>query len=423
MSELNESEDAYSDADVSGSSGSSLDFSSPQLSKEASEYSGMNNPQPRSLTKLFEESALDSDEERELRLLVSSSLYVDEGDGEHYVEDVVSKETSSNDDDSVDNIDVSIDTATAQAMDNAITAALNATYEIPQEPDGRHEACVQSIPKVRNRFSNSIEQSASAYSDMEDSDGSADADIDTTSALSSSNVSNFHTTNKDTGQHTPQPGIFTSEFTVHFSTNKDGNVPRIAIPGEGEYSDMSSLDSEEEGYEHGTQESLHFPSDPQLRSLDMQPLARRDKEALVGGQNQDYVGLAHVYKLQRPYSDHRSNPACVLCHKASAVHVFFPCEHRCVCATCMVSENFCEEQHMTSSGYCICPLCADSIKRILPHEGGAEVEKYWAWVEEISPALPPGFVRSFGHSSSILQTIYVDKTEVSTEAESICRSS
>ena len=76
----------------------------------------------------------------------------------------------------------------------------------------------------------------------------------------------------------------------------------------------------------------------------------------------------------------------------------------------------------TEGGYNMCPLCATTIKRILPHEFGKEVDKYWAWVEEISPELPPGFLRNFRHSASVLQTVYING-ELSADTESFCPTS
>lgn len=57
--------------------------------------------------------------------------------------------------------------------------------------------------------------------------------------------------------------------------------------------------------------------------------------------------------------------------------------------------------------YINCSLCAAIIKRILPLENGAEVEKYWQWVLEERPPLPTGFVRDFKHSEGVIKTVYV----------------
>ena len=57
-------------------------------------------------------------------------------------------------------------------------------------------------------------------------------------------------------------------------------------------------------------------------------------------------------------------------------------------------------------GYCSCPLCAGIIKKVLPHEDGKEVDKYWAWVEEVNPSLPTGFMRNFRHSAHVIETVF-----------------
>ena len=135
------------------------------------------------------------------------------------------------------------------------------------------------------------------------------------------------------------------------------------------------------------------------------PLARQEKrlfnrnriacEQLSHGTNQDYLELARLYKLQRPYSDINYSKACVLCRKKKATHVLFPCEHRCICASCMKKEEICADSRVSSMshGCCNCPLCAAVIKRILPFEHGKEIERYWSWVYEFPPPLPEDFLK------------------------------
>jgi len=114
---------------------------------------------------------------------------------------------------------------------------------------------------------------------------------------------------------------------------------------------------------------------------------------------QDYVHLARQYKVQRPYSDPTTAQQCVLCRRLDATHVLFPCEHRCLCGGCIVSESICADSQMEegADGHCNCPLCATIIKKIMPAEGGAEVEKYWQWVYEIRPLLSDKFMRNWKH--------------------------
>lgn len=151
---------------------------------------------------------------------------------------------------------------------------------------------------------------------------------------------------------------------------------------------------------------------PEQRGAPLDQKVRQERDVPVGGRNQDYLGLAYLYKIQRPYSDHNYKAVCVLCHQRPAQDVFFPCEHRCVCRSCIKSERFVEDRLMakTEGGYNMCPLCASTIKRVLPHEHGKEVAKYWAWVEEIAPELPPGFLRKFRHSAGVLESVYITGT-------------
>jgi len=88
--------------------------------------------------------------------------------------------------------------------------------------------------------------------------------------------------------------------------------------------------------------------------------------------NQDYLALAREYVRLKPYTDHNRKTSCVLCTKAEANVVFFPCEHRCVCKSCVKNEKICEDRiaSTVSHGHSNCPVCAQIIKLILPYENG-----------------------------------------------------
>lgn len=129
-----------------------------------------------------------------------------------------------------------------------------------------------------------------------------------------------------------------------------------------------------------------------------------------GGVNQDYIGMAQLYRIQRPYANPKYKALCILCHENYAQDVFFPCEHHCVCRICIAKENICEERMFatTPDAYINCSLCMNIIKLILPLENGREVDKYWQWVYEDKVELPKMFLRNFKHSAGVIETVYVN---------------
>ena len=132
--------------------------------------------------------------------------------------------------------------------------------------------------------------------------------------------------------------------------------------------------------------------------------------------NRNYVQMARLYKIYRPYSLSETNfkcLKCVLCNDREPVDVFFPCEHRCVCRPCIAKEQICDDASFETNlnGYCNCSLCAEVIKKILPYENGQEIEKYWTWVYEQKIHLPDGFLRNFRHSAAVIEAVYVNNPQ------------
>ena len=151
------------------------------------------------------------------------------------------------------------------------------------------------------------------------------------------------------------------------------------------------------------EQSSNIYTVPTVHTQQEKRLSRRNRavcEPLIGGINQDYLEMARLYKLQRPYSDINYSKACVLCRKRKATHVLFPCEHRCVCENCIRKEEICSDSKLSlkAHGCCNCPLCAAIIKKILPFENGKEIERYWSWVYEFPPPLPENFLEVNGQS-------------------------
>lgn len=201
--------------------------------------------------------------------------------------------------------------------------------------------------------------------------------------------------------------------------------------GENYYSDMDDSKNGSDGSE-GFDLTINyaelFPiaeSEQRATQIVANRRLEKDKSELVGGRNQDYLGLAREYRFHRKFSDPRSNPPCVLCHSRTSQDVFFPCEHRCVCRECIRNENFCDERELQSKkdGYSLCPVCANGIKIIIPFDHGREVAKYWAWVEEVVPPLPAGFKRKFLRSAEVLHEIYVEKSHHDIIDDTLCKQS
>ncbi len=157
-------------------------------------------------------------------------------------------------------------------------------------------------------------------------------------------------------------------------------------------------------------------------------------EPLIGGKNQDYLKLAELYRLQRPYLEPSGTVICAICQQEPAIDVFFPCEHRCVCRTCLQKENICEEHVLMTKiaesgadegsgidfGHCNCPICGQIIKKMFSNERGRAAEDYWAWCYEVNPSLPQGFERRFRQAGEALKTVYIDGKEYSGNAEAVC---
>ena len=107
----------------------------------------------------------------------------------------------------------------------------------------------------------------------------------------------------------------------------------------------------------------------------------------LGSYTKDYVRLSMEYKRTEKYRrgyKHRL-PACIKCSRQSrhVGKVFFPCEHRCVCDSCLAKQ-------LPKK----CALCNQAIRIILDHTG-KEQEQYWKWVEEVKPSISNAFLKSF----------------------------
>ena len=124
--------------------------------------------------------------------------------------------------------------------------------------------------------------------------------------------------------------------------------------------------------------------------------------------NKNYVHIAGDYRQRKKYqrgADGRTFPrdaVCVMCRARPPTEVFFPCDHRACCVACIKQHNI--GTKVVPGGpppWRACPLCMEEIKVVFPGEpGGAELEKYWAWVYSVAPPLPFGFKRRFAASAA-----------------------
>lgn len=183
---------------------------------------------------------------------------------------------------------------------------------------------------------------------------------------------------------------FVEQFRVAVPSHKlsplNLNSSQASLLGDnpGNYSDMDETHGEPEQL----QKCFHDTSENSMHKLPDR------SESSLSERKQDYFGMARVYAKERPYSDIKYSKKCVLCQKETSDHVFFPCEHHCVCLGCILEEDICAEDGESERDCCNnCPLCGAVIKKILPFDDGNEIELYWAWVYEFPPPLPHNFIK------------------------------
>ena len=147
--------------------------------------------------------------------------------------------------------------------------------------------------------------------------------------------------------------------------------------------------------------AVEAPEDDSIESWEVaRSPADAPKKIKPRKQNKDYIALADAYKLEKQYRDLKSLPTCVMCHRNPCHDVLFPCEHKCVCRSCLQTNGIGESRE--EGKWPLCPLCCQEIKRILPSDG-REVEKYWNWVLEVEPRLPPKFAQRFEFAGAYLR--------------------
>ena len=121
-----------------------------------------------------------------------------------------------------------------------------------------------------------------------------------------------------------------------------------------------------------------------------------DPESKPDNYNKDYIRLSKQYKLMERYrikpnfprSLDSPRPICISCQQRSQKidKVLFPCEHVCICTSCL-----------KSSLPRRCPLCKESIRQIFDIDG-RETENYWKWIEEVGAII---FFIFYGTSDSL----------------------
>ena len=114
--------------------------------------------------------------------------------------------------------------------------------------------------------------------------------------------------------------------------------------------------------------------------------------------NKDYMAMAREYIASTPFR-HLDDPdiKCILCKDNVVNMVFFPCTHKCVCTPCIDKNNIGKPN--VPSSWNFCAICCEEIKIALPYTEDV-VDKYWAWVREVKPFIPPNFIRAFHKRST-----------------------
>ncbi|POM80412.1 Hypothetical protein PHPALM_1755 [Phytophthora palmivora] len=154
-----------------------------------------------------------------------------------------------------------------------------------------------------------------------------------------------------------------------------------------------------------------YGSLPVSQSLRMNvALTRRGSFKLVN----NYSALATNFKqlqpfARRPDGTYPATTLCVLCATTKPTSVFFPCQHMCVCNSCIESNDMSPDCSMHLE-QCVCPVCSADIGLILPHTG-TEEDAYWTWaLNSNKPSLPSQFTKDFQNAGKKIADTSIQQT-------------
>ena len=151
-------------------------------------------------------------------------------------------------------------------------------------------------------------------------------------------------------------------------------------------------------------ESSKTAANPNLAPHNLAPVHEEEPTQSL---TKDYIKLAQRYKSQENYRSSanlpQSSSICLLCHEPCIIErVFWPCEHQCVCNSCIMTHRMGSARFGSSpTASNVCPLCKDEIKLVLRSRGGKERQQYEAWMNEARPTISRTFVREFKARSAM----------------------
>jgi len=122
--------------------------------------------------------------------------------------------------------------------------------------------------------------------------------------------------------------------------------------------------------------------------------------------SKDYNVMARMYVSQNIYRRNIStmkfpeNTPCCLCHVEIASIVLFPCDHLCICKSCLDNCDIGPYDCRKDKNWHACPVCMTEISLVLSFADGNEYQEYSNWVFEVKPKLPFYFEKTFKLASS-----------------------
>ncbi|TMW61907.1 hypothetical protein Poli38472_010970 [Pythium oligandrum] len=138
----------------------------------------------------------------------------------------------------------------------------------------------------------------------------------------------------------------------------------------------------------GTGCASSMPSSSRTRSFTAQNEAAQ-------AQNQESDSPMYVLKdydslrsfTRRGDGSYPTESKCLMCKLQPITTIFYPCQHKCVCNTCLRDYSIGEYGLSNPPVRTTCPLCLTTIRLLLPHNGREE-ELYWQWISKVEPVLP-----------------------------------